>query len=577
MAHSANDFTTISTKNKEDAVAKNPLHRIEPPRESLRHIKKDKVKRVTALFESGDADNSAEIKQVYPYRPKTDLANKLGNTPSRDGSPMLDQSQSVLLPRGAKYKPAVSTANPLPDGNIKPEYPYRPKSLLVDELRDKVDAKATNVSEESSTLIPVYAKVDKGKPPLSDKRNLLISSKAKCFKSTEDEKSTKKSPKRATGLPHDVDKTPTNENINIPKPDAGTPGKLKSELLHNLEKGIKINVPNAKPRESVCNPQPNALPRPPVKPPRTFAHDEYMKAKEVQRQRSTEPTSLDHMDEESHPFYEEVKQDGTIRRKRQVQSHGNKPFEKTASFDTVNDEFKGKLRTYESIKQKTQTYESISDFSLRDSSTYDPGSSQTSKPPTGARHTMKPKPPPKPISQHRSQNTAALLDDDMYHSQSKVQVFRANNEMPRKVKPGIVRRGIANPSYHCSKRHDCIPIKTVPGNDGSLKRYKSDEFLYAEPDVTPLNVSYQDPVDLYPRAAASQHVQLDGHGYAEPFNAVTRLQVGLQCHCRCDQCSCFVKPNADWYSCLMLISLPEIAFTIHVHVHVMHTTRTLYM
>ena len=82
------------------------------------------------------------------------------------------------------------------------------------------------------------------------------------------------------------------------------------------------------------------------------------------------------------------------------------------------------------------------------------------------------------------------------------------------------------------RKHECIPIKTfVDQKTGALKRYKSDEYLYADPQTifdAPAQgckrVSddpiYQDPLDvLSPRTKScvtTHGVSLDEEGYAVP-------------------------------------------------------------
>ena len=78
---------------------------------------------------------------------------------------------------------------------------------------------------------------------------------------------------------------------------------------------------------------------------------------------------------------------------------------------------------------------------------------------------------------------------------------------------GALQGTISNPNYEL--HHEAIPIKTYTGQDGQLKRHKSDECLYAEPSkVLPKRGDIRNAVPIYKVSSLISPDQMDHHGIA---------------------------------------------------------------
>lgn len=510
------------------------VRRVELPRESLRNIEKNKVKRATALFETSDAGYAAQGTPTYPYRPT-------GDSKSHEITQSTTSKSKKSVTSG--FTPAAATNT----GSAE-NYPYKPSSKLIESVSDskfnsnrpttlkvadrglgKTPQRLMMPQSTAHQSVPTYAKVMKSKPVGEKRTSALIANKAKLFESKEDsdEPAALNKPlvklKTPAPVPEDDDVTPTN--------DSAFTNSQPALQFHSPTKKVLQNAAQS----TVVKPEAHATGlagiKPPKKPPRTFAHDDYMKVK-LQQGRPSTIESPDQFAEKQHPFYEEVKPNGTIRRN----THKKPPaLGKERSFDSVNDEFSSRTRTYESVKDKSGTYESISGYAASPDTTYDLAKAVTNTTPPKP-SPPKPLPPPKPKPRHQmckqTSHDALCLQvsaDDAYHSQATVQVLKTNRDMPRKLKPMISRRGIANPSYQYSRKHECIPIQVVPAKDGSLKRFKSDECLYADPDDLNMRTSYRNPADWYPQSPRgfAHGVPLDREGYAMPYNSANRLLVSV--------------------------------------------------
>ncbi len=210
---------------------------------------------------------------------------------------------------------------------------------------------------------------------------------------------------------------------------------------------------------------------PPPKPPRTFAHDEYLKVKALRKKdkkmkRSSCPSPV--RESENGHIYEEVG------------CH--------------------KLTLYEPTRSSHQ-YEEVED--LKRQVEEEAGKGPQSR---------KPQPPPRP-----PQPVIKKRPDDPF-----VRVIKHNSNLSDES--FVKNKTFRNPGY-MKATHDIIPIKTFV-NGSTLKRSKSDECLYAEPSlavvVHGVDISadpvYQDPVDVV-RAQnyiTSHGVVVDAEGYALP-------------------------------------------------------------
>ncbi|KAI0228859.1 Suppression of tumorigenicity 5 protein [Lamellibrachia satsuma] len=90
-----------------------------------------------------------------------------------------------------------------------------------------------------------------------------------------------------------------------------------------------------------------------------------------------------------------------------------------------------------------------------------------------------------------------------------------------------------NPTY--AEQPANIPVKAIVGSDGKLKRYKSDEYLYAKPPD--IHTYYNDPVDcvrIQKKPMITEHgVVLDPSGYAVPEGTPIHLALCKQLSYQC--------------------------------------------
>ena len=236
-------------------------------------------------------------------------------------------------------------------------------------------------------------------------------------------------------------------------------------------------------------------PVPPSKPPRTFAHDEYMKIKsekQKKKQHLGTPSPL-----------------AVVHNYEEIASNSAKPPPPFKPSQIRDDEVQPS-EVYEEIaqpshvtnrsvlSQKPKPISTSQDIAVKKTYTYDKldDSAVFVKPSIPA---SKPVVPVKPGQTEI--DTLKKNEDKARWDKGVVRIKSSNIKL--KKEPIISKKAISNPGYE-HWDHECIPIKTVY-KDGTLKRYKSDEFLYAENLFQKQNSHggnyseeplYQDPADV---------------------------------------------------------------------------------
>ena len=266
------------------------------------------------------------------------------------------------------------------------------------------------------------------------------------------------------------------------------------------------------------SPKSETKPVPPKKPPRTFAHDEYLEVKarkkELKQQVMTSKgSSYEDIEPPANPDYEEVN----------VKIHGNRTQDGLIYEDV---DIKGQNKSsQERAHGDTHLYEEVAPV-------------QTQKP---AIQPLSPIPKADGQKVHlpytRSPNSklpplpklplpgAAAADSGSPFDSPVVRVTKHSNHLNKDSFSG--KKTISNPAYN--RAHEVLEIETFGGGTGGLKRSCSDEYLYVDPpwravkgfDSPPnVNSIYQDPVDavrIPGTSTVTEHgVVLDSDGYAQP-------------------------------------------------------------
>ncbi len=277
-------------------------------------------------------------------------------------------------------------------------------------------------------------------------------------------------------------------------------------------------------------------PQPPKKPPRTFAHEEYLKVRadklDKNKQESTQ-CQID-LNKTSSPKktsahqYEEI---DVASEKSPKRSLGAKSRRDTQGYEIVDPETASNRASFEDKQGK----------SVESSEHRKRISSEKSKPIPPARP---PAPSPRPISgessrdfkypvlQKTDNSEPSTPVDSSRWEKGFIRVMKHNQRLPQNA--FVNKERFTNPGYG-AKQWDVLKIKTYVAPDGSLKRYKSDECLYAEPVIMKPMVFeedspiYQDPIDAVPdrkrgSGPGDRHgVVVDEEGYAIPANALPGL------------------------------------------------------
>ena len=257
---------------------------------------------------------------------------------------------------------------------------------------------------------------------------------------------------------------------------------------------------------------------PPVKPPRTFEHDEYLKRKTLKK-------ALKH-------------KSGPLKPGHDISDGLREEPEEAAAADAIFEGVRfhvGKTDT-SSSKDSNHHYEEVGDPKHH---IYEEiGNKRLSG------DGQKPNPPPRPPNPKVSTLSRNKPNTPLRPPITKTQVTDPSAT--------ISKKNLANPSY--ARDHDIIPIRTIfhkaaGAGDGTLKRARSDECLYdskmdlkaagCDSDEDPV---YQDPVDVVPRRPhVHKGVVIDAEGYAIPDTG--RHTLGRQVPAVCVQGTIFCNPK----------------------------------
>lgn len=614
------DFNVPSSDRAGDIVIREKKQnaKIKLPTDSLKEIEKNRVKRQTQLFETGNVElhgaNTENAMSYVPSKPERSLNSKVqhgtGNaTPhenlssspyryipshknrektesdlalkSTPNKPKLDVSVSKAIGEQAKARAEKMkqdkegiTPNKVPERAMlppspgivkdKPRYPYKPSvETEVDMSKSESRNRYSKANDHPKKNLQLNIKSTSGcdedksvktpsppaRPPPpnfnqvgdnSEKRiSRLIAGKAKMFESASfdeamDSKQAAEKPKIKLKPQMSIDNTFTESQSNCDDTSIvrtsdnrfQSPGQTSSKGITSdnlpdyavVEKNKKVKdrltkFENLKMedcvRPKVFAPKPSVrrsserdqvqsaaadsrIPppsKPPPKPPRTFAYDEELKKKQEKREKKhkskEKPLSpLVTADNSNYDKFSEasIKGDvrGTLKKLQSRNPYEEVPSEKFGEQPPL-------MGGGNVIRKKRHTYEVIDESA------------------------MSPHGKPSPSS-----NTPVSRPNHVY-------IKSPNPEL--KKKPIVARKPVSNPSYEL--RHECIPIKTFVSQDGSLKRYKSDEslfqghsgkggnnkhFTYNEEPV------YYDPVDIVRRHPVpnAHGVVVDADGYAVP-------------------------------------------------------------
>ena len=475
-------------------------------RNSLKHIKPNIVQRRTVLFEQGEVvckEDDVDVKPKPSARPaikpvKPVAASrppvspkKVAKVPSLEGS---DTRSHIVLRQ-------VSSDGGAQDGVKSPvvrKFSYEDGTQGERSRPVLLRKQPSDGVMQGSPGLLVSEETPKARPQ-------SVSARARLFESQSEGADTKCDP-----AVRDLKKPPP-KPARPPKPhlkvDIGADeANSVSKVMPPYAKVNKVAKANAKKDSPPIGPttqydgvvtlsiDPSTAhdaSSPPIKPPRTFAHDLYLQKKAAKRKSRTScPSPVKEM--ENNHVYEEVETKNGI------------PVDpaKTPTPENINT-----LHQYEEIADMRQQVERQN--SIEKAIARGPLRSSRDRPT---------QPPPRP-----PQPTKCRWEDP------KVCVKKHNKDLTNDC--FVQKRNIHNPGY--AKRHEHIPIKTFVDGSGTLKRYKSDEYLYADPNnLTPKDhfpyeePVYQDPVDmLYNRRGSSQRtrmphgVSLDEEGYAIPDHA----------------------------------------------------------
>ena len=320
-------------------------------------------------------------------------------------------------------------------------------------------------------------------------------------KSTHKPKTVCDSTLHVASAEQDVSKLYATVNKRSTKPDVHSNAKTEAQRL-TARSGSSQNDPVAAPSKDLTSVSP-----PPVKPPRTFAHDAYL----IRKGGNKSKHKLTSLSEAPENLYDEV----SPTPKHAPQSTES-PYAEIAECwpETKPASSKPSVQRWQQVKSLYEDIENCrTDIKgLHPSTEYeDISQCRTAGAVVGRskscavsrkrslkvkRPVSKPPPPPRPPHPNVSPSPCE-------HNQNKPsEVF-------------ISKKTFSNPMY--AKQPEIIPIETFVSSDGKLKRCKSDEYLYAKP--LDINSCYDDPVDCMrdQKPRITEHgVVLDHSGYAVP-------------------------------------------------------------
>ena len=303
--------------------------------------------------------------------------------------------------------------------------------------------------------------------------------------------------------------------------------KMDQDPTYSNSGAINQRGPAQSSQSDQCAPVPaSRKPPPPLKPPRTFAHDAYLLRKGSSKPKpkltslSEAPENpgddtksspmVKHMTQPTASPYEEIPEIREPKPKMTPQSYQRQlghAYEEIADCRRELSEAP-LVNEYEDIPA-CRAGKQLGDHDIqRGSKLY------RRRPVSAKRPLSRPPPPPRPPLPSL---TAPPGDQD------------ENNPVETLESDEI----FVNPMY--AERPNDAQTKTIVGSDGKLKRYKSDEYLYGKPpEVHPY---YNDPADCVrvQKPMITEHgVVLDTCGYAVPEGTPTHLalckQVGRHSH-----------------------------------------------
>ena len=330
--------------------------------------------------------------------------------------------------------------------------------------------------------------------------------------------------------------TPTGEDVSelyavVNKPlksasKAGDPEPLYSNTTTNTHRGYGQS--NQSGQSMATSPEPPTKSPPPAKPPRTFAHDAYLF-----RKGGKPKLKLTSLCEAPENPYEEISPLLAVRHVIQPVSTSSQ-YEEIAEVRAAIPKTSPNLQKVQHQRKYASPYEEIDDcraelkevhlsVEYEDISQCHPsrkvgdrGSEIARKRPVSVKRPVsRPPPPPRPPLPNVSPLPC-----------TEAKLWEQNQNNPADMFDS--EETFINPTY--TEQPANIPVKSIVGSDGKLKRYKSDEYLYAKPpDV---HTYYNDPVDcvrIQKKPMITEHgVVLDPSGYAVPEGTPIHLALCKQ-------------------------------------------------
>ena len=455
---------------------------VKPIRRSLKTIEPNIVNRRTQMFETGPGENQKTDKVHPPQRPAP---------PKFTNRPVSNEIASV------------------PDVNkeIANEFTQKvaARKTVVDEDEDgsKQLATKTDVEPTSPRRLPL-----KPKPPKPETKPKLPGAdreRSASDSATPDSNKINPTTKTKHFSVYEQTTRPRSDEIPVPKPRQThvvvAPQEEKKSVAHMysvVDKSKKTQNKAAdveSKSDDMFEDQESGPTTPPVKPPRTFEHDEYLKRKSLKK-------ALKH--KSSHTSYSRQTHsisDG-LTEEPEESTNGDAIFQDVnfsqGKTDTVSSQESGS-HLYEEVGNPKHIYEEIGNRLSADGIKLERPNPppRPPNPKVGTLSRTKPATAVKPINKTHVSDTSAM----------------------------IKQKSFTNPGY--GKQHEIIPIRTVfhSEENGGMKRSLSDECLYDskldhdkshDSEEEPV---YQDPVDIIRPTGShnvGKEVVIDGEGYAVP-------------------------------------------------------------